>query len=76
MSCKSDMRATLGTAWRRLFSRGEDQRQEALSALTALRAAAEALRDHPDASGDQRKRLVNIVLAEETRLERLLARAA
>ncbi len=41
------------------------------TALTGLRASAEILRDHPDISAAERRRLVEIVLAEEARLEAL-----
>lgn len=68
------LRDMAGALRRRLF--GPDRRQEALSALTALRSAAEALRDHPETPGDQRRRLLDIVLAEESRLERLFNRPA
>ena len=41
------------------------------TALTGLRASAEILRDHPDITAAERRRLVEIVLAEEARLEAL-----
>lgn len=49
----------------------ESPAQRIRSALTALRASAEILRDHPEISAAERRRLVEIVLAEEARLERL-----
>lgn len=62
-------------AWRGL--RGVFRRaaqHEALGALTAIRSAAESLRDHPEVGEAQRRRLIDIVLSEEARLERLFGR--
>lgn len=41
----------------------------ARNALSALRASAELLRDNPEIEPEQRRRLVDIVLTEEARLE-------
>ncbi|MEM7506456.1 MAG: histidine kinase dimerization/phospho-acceptor domain-containing protein [Pseudomonadota bacterium] len=43
------------------------------TSLTALRSSAELLRDHPQMAEDDRTQFVEIVLAEERRLEKLLA---
>lgn len=45
------------------------------SPLMAIRSSAEILRDNPDLTPAQRARFVEILLAEEQRLERLIARA-
>lgn len=42
------------------------------SSLAAIRSAAELLRDFPTLGEEDRKRFVNIVLAEEQRLERMI----
>lgn len=57
----------------RLFAR-RAAAHPVLSSLTALRSSAEILRDNPEIDPDQRRRLVDIVLAEEARLERLVGR--
>lgn len=44
------------------------------SPLTAIRSSAEILRDNPDIDSVKRRRFVDIVLAEEARLEALVAR--
>ncbi len=41
--------------------------------LTAIRSAAEILRDHPEMAPQERARFVRILLEEERRLERLVA---
>ncbi|MEM8697923.1 MAG: hypothetical protein AAGF44_02060 [Pseudomonadota bacterium] len=46
--------------------------QELLSALTAIRASAEVLRDHPGITPVERNRFLGIVLDEERRMEQLL----
>ncbi|MEX2518921.1 MAG: histidine kinase dimerization/phospho-acceptor domain-containing protein [Paracoccaceae bacterium] len=45
---------------------------DVLNSLSALRASAEVLRDNPEIEPDQRRRLLDIVLSEEARLERLV----
>ncbi len=45
------------------------------SPLMAIRSSAEILRDNPDLTPAQRARFVAILIAEEQRLERLIARA-
>lgn len=42
------------------------------SSLAALRSAAELLRDFPTLGAEERNRFVNIVLAEEQRLEKMI----
>ena len=42
------------------------------TSLAAIRSAAELLRDFPTISAEERKRFVDIVLAEELRLERMI----
>ncbi|QIE55497.1 hypothetical protein G5B40_08515 [Pikeienuella piscinae] len=62
--------------WRapaRLFTRRAAPHHVRTS-LTALRSSAEILRDNPEIDPAQRRRLVDIVLAEEARLERLIGR--
>lgn len=44
------------------------------SPLTAIRSSAEILRDNPDIDSVKRRRFVDVVLAEEARLEALVAR--
>lgn len=44
------------------------------SPLSAIRTSAEILRDNPDIDDAKRKRFVDIVLAEEARLEALILR--
>lgn len=64
-------------AWVRSFFQAKQKPAtdlEAISALTALRSSAEALRDNPDTHRDTRLRLVDIVLKEEARLERIFTR--
>lgn len=41
--------------------------------LTSIRSSAELLRDHPDIDPDARSRAVETVLAEEARIERVVA---
>ncbi|SLN75797.1 histidine kinase dimerization/phospho-acceptor domain-containing protein [Oceanibacterium hippocampi] len=41
--------------------------------LTSIRSSAEILRDHPDIAASERGRFVDIVLAEEARIETLVA---
>lgn len=50
-----------------------DLSERVRTALTALRSSAELLRDYPDIAAEGRSQLVEIVLAEEQRLERLLS---
>lgn len=45
---------------------------DALSALTAIKASAEVLRDCPDIDAAERSRFTGIVLSEEARLERMV----
>ena len=75
------LRIMVRNGWARVRSlftsrqaRIEGADEEMISALTALRASAEALRDNPDTHRDARTRLIEIVLNEEARLERLLRR--
>jgi nitrogen-specific signal transduction histidine kinase len=42
------------------------------TSLAAIRSAAELLRDFPTISEEDRERFVNIVLAEEQRLEKMI----
>jgi len=42
------------------------------TSLTAIRSAAELLRDFPTISEEDRKRFVDIVLSEEQRLEKMI----
>lgn len=42
------------------------------TSLAAIRSAAELLRDFPSLNAGERERFVNIVLAEEQRLERMI----
>jgi len=42
------------------------------TSLTAIRSAAELLRDFPTISEKDRKRFVDIVLSEEQRLEKMI----
>lgn len=42
------------------------------TSLAAIRSAAELMRDFPTISAEERKRFVDIVLAEELRLERMI----
>ncbi|MEL6795103.1 MAG: hypothetical protein AAFP78_16720 [Pseudomonadota bacterium] len=58
----------------RLFGlrRGRDIEYAKREALASLRSSAEILRDHPEMDTAQRRTLIDIVLAEEARLERLL----
>lgn len=42
------------------------------TSLAAIRSAAELLRDFPTLTMEERERFVNIVLAEEQRLERMI----
>ena len=52
---------------------GNGERETTLRAsLAAIRSAAELLRDNPGIAPAERRRFVDIVLAEEQRLERLL----
>lgn len=46
------------------------------SSLTAIRSSAEILRDNPDLPTAERARFVQILLAEESRLEQLAERIA
>lgn len=48
--------------------------EASLNALAALRSSAEILRDNPDLDRAQRGRLVDIVLAEEAKLEAIAAK--
>ncbi|MEM8756021.1 MAG: hypothetical protein AAGF90_23970, partial [Pseudomonadota bacterium] len=73
----------VGRAFARLFARrpkadatAEAEAEAARNALSGLRASAEILRDEPDVSPARRRRLVEIILAEEARLEAMLARFA
>lgn len=62
----------------RLFTRGgaSPDRHSVLSALTSLRSSAEFLRDNPEIDQEQRRKLFDIVLKEEARLERLVSGGA
>lgn len=65
-------------AWlRRLLGRGGARRgldaDILIPALSSIRSSAEILRDTPDIDPDERRRFAEIVLAEEARLERLVA---
>lgn len=68
----------IGGAIRTLFRIGvktpAPETEEFRSSLTALRSSAELLRDAPEIEPAQRRRLIDIVLAEEARLERLVER--
>ncbi|MEM9735014.1 MAG: hypothetical protein AAF908_00215 [Pseudomonadota bacterium] len=46
--------------------------EDILNALTAIRSSAEVLRDFPEIDPRQQRRFVEIVLAEEARLEALM----
>ncbi|MEL7466702.1 MAG: hypothetical protein AAFN79_21690 [Pseudomonadota bacterium] len=61
-------------ALRRLagFKSRPDVEHAKRAALASLRSSAEILRDHPDIDTAQRRTLIDVVLAEEARLERLL----
>lgn len=66
----------IGRAALRQPADGPDIAAEAATAarppLAAIRSSAEILRDNPDMPLTQRARFIDIVLAEEARLERLI----
>ena len=65
-------------AWPRRFllstrSSGQDvSAHRVLSALTAIRASAEVLRDYPDLRPEERRRFAETVVAEQRRLEQMV----
>ncbi len=63
--------ATLDDPADRAFrNEGADPEHELLTPLTAIRALAEILRDHPDLPREQRLLFVERMLSEQARLER------
>ena len=82
-----EMGRAIGDGLRRLFSRPGPARAVRASAradflatvagglrtpLTSIRSSAEILRDNPDLPLDQRNRFLDVVLAEDERLTRLI----
>lgn len=53
--------------------RGDEAAALLRSPLTAMRCAAEILRDNPDLPPAERSRFVQVLLAEERRMEELIA---
>lgn len=67
--------ATLEDPADRAFPRdGADHEHELLTPLTAIRALAEILRDHPDLPAEERRQFLELLLGEQARLEGRIAR--